>query len=41
MGKYYMLSQYVDWIINKITGFFFLKKSPKNNNNKNKNGKNG
>lgn len=35
------LSQYVDWIINKINGFFFKKKSPKNNNNKNKNGKNG
>lgn len=41
MSKYYMLSQYVDWIINKINGFFFKKKSPKNNNNKNKNGKNG
>lgn len=23
MSKYYMLSQYVDWIINKINGFFF------------------
>lgn len=22
-SKYYMLSQYVDWIINKINGFFF------------------
>lgn len=41
MSKYYMLSQYVNWIINKINGFFFKKKSPKNNNNKNKNGKNG
>lgn len=24
-----MLSQYVDWIINKINGFFFKKKKPK------------
>lgn len=36
MSKYYMLSQYVDWIINKITGFFFKKKAQKTTTTKTK-----
>lgn len=36
MSKYYTLSQYVDWIINKIHGFFFKKKAQKTTTTKTK-----